>query len=152
MDYGYNLLTDDFTPMCAENFQIQPFPSAISIKKGAFDLVESLSSKIQYQSFQSPNKNKGLIKLINPINSTTCPMPCSKVILINYEKNSKATLKKIKLDEALHVLIPDSWISPLPDHVKSFFKWLENTDFYKLTYDQSGDAIALFETILKRNK
>lgn len=151
MDYGYNLMTDDFTPMRAKNFQIQPFPSTISIKKGAFNLVESLSNKIQYKSFQSPNKNKGFIRHINPINSTTSPIPCSKVMLINYKKNTQATLNKIKLDEALHVLIPDSWISPLPDHVKSFFKWLETTDFYKLTYDQSADAIALFETILKRN-
>lgn len=148
MDHGFNLLTDDLSPMLAKTQQIHHFPSAISIKRNAFDLIDSLSERIKYTTFQSPNSHKGLLKYIPPINSTGTPLPCSKIVLVNYEAHSEASLDKLAIEEALNALIPDSWISPHPEHVKIFMDWLDTCSFYKLTYSETDAVISKFETLL----
>lgn len=149
MDYGYNLLTDDFTPMLAKSLNIHSYPSAISIKKKAFDLIASLSERIQYNTFQSPNSRKGLLKYVTPINEINKPLPCSTIVLVNYVQDAEASLETLGIDEALNALIPDSWISPLPEHALAFINWLKTCHFYKLTYSNTNDAISLFESLLK---
>lgn len=149
MDHGYNLISDDFTPMLSKSQHIYPYPSAISIKKNAFDLIDSLSERIQYNTFQSPNSRKGVLKYVTPINFVKTPLPCSKIVLVNYEKDSEVSLDTLKIEEALNVLIPDSWISPLPEHAKRFMNWLDSCHFYKLTYCDTEAAIFEFETLLK---
>jgi hypothetical protein len=149
MDYGYNLLTDDFTPMLAKSLNIHSYPSAISIKKKAFDLIASLSERIQYYTFQSPNSRKGLLKYVTPINEINKPLPCSTIVLVNYVQDAEASLDALGIDEALNALIPDSWISPLPEHAQAFINWLKTCHFYKLTYSNTNDAISIFESLLK---
>ncbi|MCX7548850.1 hypothetical protein OS188_12895 [Xanthomarina sp. F1114] len=149
MDYGFNLLTDDLSPMLAKTQQIHHFPSAISIKKNAFSLIDSLSERIKYRTFQSPNSHKGLLKYVTPVNSDIKPLPCSKIVLVNYEADSEASLDTLPIEEALNALIPDSWISPHPEHVRIFMDWLDSCSFYKLTYSETDAVISKFETLLR---
>jgi hypothetical protein len=149
MNHGFDLLSDDFTPMLAKSHHIHPYPSAISIKKNAFPLVDSLSKSLEYKTFKSPNNQKGLLRYVTPNNVSKKSLPCSKIILVNYERDSEVSLDTLHIREALNVLIPDSWISPKLEHVKSFMNWLEGCNFYKLTYSDTNSAISMFETLLQ---
>lgn len=149
MDSGFYLLSDDFTPMLAYTQNIFPYPAAISIKKKAFDVLETLSDKITYKTFQSPNINKGLIRYVAPLNPKFDSLPCHKIILVNYKQNSKTVLEKIDIKKALNILIPESWISPIPSHVEIFLNWLEQCVFYELSYSDNTEAVAVLKTILK---
>ena len=149
MNHGFDLLTDDFTPMLAKSQQIHPYPSAISIKKNAFTLTDTIINPEEYKTFESPNSKKGTIRYINPNNLNIKPLPCSKILLVNYQKDSHSSLDNLDIKKVLEILIPDSWISPFPQHSKSFMNWLEDCTFYKLTYSDTNSAIALIETLLK---
>ena len=57
--------------------------------------------------------------------------------MVNYTKNAETKLDLVSIKEALETLIPESWLSPNPDHAKYFLDWLSKTPIYKLTYSNT---------------
>jgi len=150
MANGYNLIADDFTPIMAKTQKIHHYPSAISMKKGSFHVLESLSDKITFSDNTLSNIKKGDIKYVVPINTVEKPISCKKIILVAYNPHAKTSIKEISAEEVLNILIPDSWISPEPENAECFLNWLEKCEFYKLTYHDSEEVISEFNTILEK--
>jgi hypothetical protein len=150
MANGFNLIADDFTPVLAKTQTIYNYPSAISIKEGAFKTLESYIQNFNNLETYNVNASKGNIRYLPPNNSwSQKDLNCNKIVLVNYEEHADVSIDTLNIDDALNVLIPDSWISPLPEHVKIFMNWLDSCNFYKLTYSVTDDAISKFETLLK---
>ncbi|MDB9961692.1 hypothetical protein OAD62_06305 [Oceanihabitans sp.] len=150
MANGFNLIADDFTPVLAKTQTIYNYPSAISIKEGAFKTLESYIKNFNNLETYIANTSKGNIRYL-PANNSGSPkdLNCNKIVLVNYEEHADVSIDTLNIEDALNVLIPDSWISPLPEHAKIFMNWLDSCNFYKLTYSKADDAISKFQTLLK---
>ena len=150
MANGYNLIADDFTPIMAKTQKIHHYPSAISMKTGSFHVLDTLLDKITFSYSTSSNIKKGNLKYVVPINNVEKPITCKKIILVEYNPHAKSSLKEISAEEILNILIPDSWISPVPENAEYFLNWLETCNFYKLTYHDSEEVVLEFKNILKK--
>lgn len=148
---GFDLLADDVSPMLSEDGDIYYNPAAISIKEGAFKLLEPVVDNFEALPVVSFNKTKGDLKYMPGTRPINYHYPCHAVILVNYIKDSETTLKPESVKTLLETLIPDSWLSPNPKHAQQFLKWLEHIEIYTLTYSDtqsvSLEISKLFKTL-----
>jgi len=147
MANGFDLLADDFVPVDAVSEQVFHFPAAISIKKNAVDYLLSMYPQlVQASEFYFPGMNKTVRYLppkpFSEYQKTACP--CKALVFVQYKKESGLMFDRISSDIAFQQLIPDSWISPLPENASRFLDWFLEMPCYRLTY---SDDIKMVKTI-----
>ncbi|OBX25508.1 hypothetical protein LX77_02544 [Gelidibacter algens] len=153
MAHGFDLLADDFTPLLAETKELYRVPSGISIKEGAFEILEKLYPDFeQYPIYKSTSKAVP-IKYIPPaqnFNSAVSHLPCTKIVYVNYDPTATSHLKAVPTEKILETLIPESWLSPLAPNAALFLEWLQELTCYELTYADNAVAVSKFSELFKR--
>lgn len=152
MANGLDVLADDFSPMLAENQNLYRFPAAISIKKGAFPIIDPLFKKFNTLEHHINNSKQITVKYLPPsqeFGKSKQNFECRKIVMVKYDENSTTELKVCPPEILLKTLIPDSWISPREDHAIQFLNWLSTLKFYQLTYNNNEMAIAKFEELFE---
>lgn len=149
---GFEMLADDVSPMLFENSHIYHNPSAVSIKEGAFDTLQSVVNNFNQLPITIFNKTKGPLKYIPCKTPTKDNYPCKAIIMVNYMPGSKTILEKTSIKNILETLIPDSWLSLNPIHAKQFLDWLQTTHMYQLTYSDTSSVIAELTTTFNKLK
>ncbi len=134
---GFDLLADDVSPMLSESNNMYYNPSAISIKEGAFSLLQPLVADFKDLPVIQFNKSKGLIKYMPCKAPKKDFYPCRAIILVNYKAKSETQLESVSIKTLLETLIPESWLSPNPIHAKAFLDWLDTVCIYQLTYSNT---------------
>jgi hypothetical protein len=148
---SFNLLADDVSPMLSKNKSIYYNPSAISIKEGAFKILQPIIKNFDNLPIVQFNKAKGPLKYIPCSNPETNNYPCNIIILVNYQNQSKTLLEKIPIKTILEILIPDSWLSPNPINAKHFLDWIDGIQAYKLTYSDTKSVINEVTNLFKQH-
>ncbi len=145
---GYDLITDDITPLRASDLNIYEFPTGISMKQGGFNTLIKLKKEPKTTIDYVLDSSKGPIKYVAPLNAFTGQhLPCTKVVMVNYKENSANNLLTISIDTALQAFISDSWISSIPVNVQVFLNWLESATFYALNYNDSKTGMGLISSL-----
>ncbi|MFD2917478.1 phosphoenolpyruvate carboxykinase (ATP) [Psychroserpens luteus] len=147
MAHGFDLLADDFTPLY-EDMNLYRYPSAISIKKGAFNLLESkISDFNSLKTYTNGPKKVNLKYLPQNSDSKNSHFPCNKIVYVKFDKTKKSELIPISVEKILETLIPDSWISPNEAHALSFLNWLKQVKCYELRYSDNDFATNSFNSL-----
>lgn len=150
MAHGYDLLADDFTPMLAENQHLYRFPAAISIKKGAFPLVENLFDGFSSAEMQMSTSKPIAVKYLppsRPFKTSQKHFECHKIVMVKYDDKAISQLRECPSEKILETFIPDSWISPQVKHSKLFLNWLKDIKFYELIYSDNNFAVTKFKEL-----
>ena len=153
MANGFDLLADDFTPMLAKNQQLYRFPSAISIKEGAFPIIENLFEGFDQTELQVSTSKHTSVKYLppsTPFQSSQKHFECHKLVLVKYAPESKSELRECSSQRFLETFIPDSWISPKVEHSKQFLNWLKDLKFYELNYSDNEFAVKIFKELFDK--
>lgn len=152
MAHGFDLLADDFTPLAAANSNLYRVPSAISIKAGAFDMLQSLFQDLEILPiYQSTSKSVN-IKYIPPaidFGTASSHFPCKKVVYVKYDLNATTILKEVPTEKILETLIPESWLSPLAANSKLFLEWAQKLQCYELIYSDNTMAVSEFSKLFE---
>lgn len=146
---GYEVLADDFLPVESESTQMCFFPSAISVKKHAIDLLsDSFPELKNAKEYIYPAFNKTVKYLSNP-NSLHQPkkVPCKALVFIKYDTEVELRFKALSQDIAFQKLVPDSWISPLEKNAEKFLKWFHQLPCYELVYSENIKMIKTVQSI-----
>ncbi|MEY8850195.1 hypothetical protein AB9K26_15355 [Psychroserpens sp. XS_ASV72] len=149
MAKGYDILCDDFTPLYENDMLLYRYPAATSIKKGAFDMLQS-HLDIEDLITHTNGPKKVNIKYVPPVlkyNSLKSAFPCHHIVYVKYDKDNGNALNKMPKDKILETLIPDSWISPNERHALKFINWFKETNCHKLTYSNNDFALSKFEEL-----
>lgn len=152
MANGFDLLADDFTPMLGQNRHLYRFPAAISIKEGAFSMIEALYDSFNQAELQVSSSKHTTVKYLppsSPFKSSQKHFSCHKLVMVKYAKDASSELRECSSEKILKIFIPDSWISPQPEHSKSFLNWLKELTFYELTYSDNEFAIERFKELFE---
>lgn len=152
MAHGFDLLADDFTPLLAETKALYRVPSAISIKEGAFSMLEQLYPDFeQYPRYKSTSKTVP-IKYIPPnksFSSAVSHLPCTKIVFVTYDPTATSHLKAVPTEKILETLIPESWLSPLAPNAALFLEWLQELTCYELSYSDNSMAVSKFSELFE---
>lgn len=150
MANGFDVLADDFTPLSAQNSEVYRFPSGISVKQGAFDMLHPLFPAFdQFPISKSSSKNVN-IKYIPPIKSfgqALSHFPCRKIVYVKYDAQATSELKTVGIDKILETLIPESWLSPLAANAERFLDWLKEVQCFELHYSDNTTAVSQFKKL-----
>lgn len=150
MAHGFDVLADDFTPLSAKNSEVYRFPSGISVKAGAFDMLQPLFPDFdQFPLYRSTSKPVD-IKYIPPIKrfgEAASHLPCHKIVYVKYHTQVPSALKAVAIDRILQTLIPESWLSPLASNAELFLDWLKDVQCYELSYSDNSFAVAQFKKL-----
>lgn len=152
MAHGMDILADDFTPLSATNTEVYRYPSGISIKKGAFQLMETLFPEFRQIPEHTSYSKSVRIKYIPPINkfeSATAHLPCRKIVSVHYDPKAESTLKPVETARILPTLIPESWLSPHEDNAQRFLNWLTEVQCYELYYSDNTFAVSQFKSLFQ---
>jgi hypothetical protein len=146
---GYTLFADDFVPVEANSQQIYYFPAAISIKEKALRVLNPLFPELKKTpQIDLAYINKSVRYLVAPKPKETFKthLPCKTLVFVKYQKNKDLKIEKISKEEAFQKLIPDSWLSPLPQNAQLFLDWFEKLTCYNLTYSNNE---LMYQTVKK---
>jgi hypothetical protein len=146
---GFNILADDFLPVLNETTQLCSFPSAISVKKQAIDLLASQFPELMdTKEYEFPAFDKTVRYLSNPY--AACgehkKVKCKAIVFVKYEPDSNIDVRRLPKDEAFQKLVPDSWISSEEKNAKQFLKWFKKLPCWQMKYSNN---IAMVETVRK---
>ena len=145
MANGFNVISDDFTPILREDFKTYCFPSAISIKEKSYSLMEQIYPGLKNSKQYYINELKGAVKYLPPTSKETSA-DCSSVVWVKYSQSSENSIRKISTQEALKKILPDAWISDKEVNAKAFLKWIKHTNFYELLYSDNKKLITTINT------
>ena len=146
---GFDLLADDVSPMLSEDQCIYHNPLALSVKKGAFAVLQPYIPNFEDLPTVNFNKSKGEIKYVPCSDPERSHYPCKAIILVNYQPEADTCLEPVTIKTALETLIPESWLSPNPAHAKQFMDWLETVEYYQLTYSDTQSVVSTVSKLFK---
>ncbi len=147
----FEVLADDLTPILAKDTLVYPYPGGISIKSGAFDILNSSLPNFESLREHYINPYKGYVKYVSAPKSKgyLTGYPCKIMVSINYQEKAKTNLEPLAINEALLTLIPESWLAHDRYNAQQFLSWTKEVKFYELTFSDSKDAIKVFSQLLK---
>ncbi|MCK0123670.1 hypothetical protein MWU76_04600 [Gelidibacter sp. F2691] len=152
MASGIDVLADDFTPLSAVNGEVYRYPSGISVKEGAFEMLETLYPDFHnYPLYVSTSKGVNIkyIPPIRPMDTSASHLPCKKIVYVKYDPNAPSRLQKVSTEKILETLIPESWLSPLASNAELFLEWIKNLQCYELTYSDNAVAVSKFNELFR---
>lgn len=151
---GYFLISDDFVPVEKKTFKAFPFPLAMSVKPGAMTVLSALYPELKSKPVNHISSQKSVRYL--PLNLTkdftALAQPVSDFVFVKYNKHIDFEMFELSKSEAVKKLLEQAWIFPSSENVASFFKWLEKTTFYNLTYTNTTKALETLEKIFANEK
>ncbi|MEO5788568.1 hypothetical protein [Gelidibacter sp.] len=151
MANGMDVLADDFTPLSATNSEVYRFPSGISVKEGAFEILGAMYPDFEkFPTHKSTSKHVN-IKYIPPIksfNTAVSHVPCKKIVYVKYDAQATSQLKEVAIENILPTLIPESWLSPLASNAQLFLDWLKDVQCFELCYSDNDYAVAQLRKLL----
>ncbi len=134
---GYQCIADDFVPIDTA-LKIHTFPAGISIKKNSLPLLlenyPELKSSAEYH-YERLNK---VVRYLPPKNiDYKKTYPCKALVFIKYDETTPIEISKISSLDGFEKLVPDSWISSIPENVTFFLNWFSSLPCYQLTYSDN---------------
>ncbi|CAM1356662.1 hypothetical protein [Tenacibaculum ascidiaceicola] len=134
---GFTCLADDFVPV-DNSLNVHSFPSAISIKKNSLETLLPIYPELKTSAEYHFKKLNKIVRYL-PTNNHDYSLktPCKALIFIKYQKDSDLIINKISNITAFEQLVPDSWLSPIPQNAELFLDWFEKLPCYQLTYSNN---------------
>lgn len=143
MAHGFNLVSDDFTPMALENQHIFSFPGAISVKEGSMPLLISYFPELA-NTPKAHNLSKGEnVSFLAP----SQPMPSragyvvSAIVFVQYDELSDCNLEQVNNLDVINDFLTESWLAHNGLAAEQFMEWYLETPCYKLRYGNHQKAI-----------
>lgn len=147
---GYQYLSDDFIA-ADEQGHVYPFPAAISVKDGSVKTLEEFYPELQ--SILPEEAFTGKMVRYIPVNNLPVGSeqgyPVKAFVFVNYSQSEPFALEPVETEEALQLLLKETWVKPTAENVNCFFNWLQQTSFYRLRYSNTQEAIEAVEKLVR---
>jgi hypothetical protein len=140
MKNGLQIVSDDFIFLDSRFKLAYPFPAALSIKQGAYNLFNSLELKPLYYHGLRNNT----IRYLDPqINNKLWykGFPVNKIVFIKYKPEIKTRFKELSVLEALPLFYEQSKVSSNIENTRRFINWFMKVKCYYLEYSENDKVI-----------
>lgn len=148
--HGFELIADDTVPLKAQDSKLYHNPGAVSVKASALSLVSKYWPNANNYTKGIESKSKGAITYI-PMHKALVKSGtiCNYLIKVKYQPEIETRLTEVGLEDVIHELITESWISPPAEHAQLFFDWLQNLRFYSLNYSNFKEVIPILKNLIE---
>jgi hypothetical protein len=137
-------LSDDFVPVSATDLKAYPFPAAITVKEGSFEVIKPYYRQKDDADAGYPHSRNSRIRYLRPRfpgRETFKGKKINKIVFIRYNKGAAFILKKLDASEALATFHEEAWVSQNPGHAQRFIDWFVSISCYRLEYSDNRQAV-----------
>lgn len=152
MAHGFDLLSDDFTPLAMNSQHVYSFPGAVSLKQGSLDLLESYFPGLEdFPKTTSLGKgiNQTFLPPVEPSAHMPGAYPVSAIVFVQYDKQADCELVRRDKLEAINDFLRESWLADNARAAEQFMDWYMSTPCYSLRYGNHHKAINSVQTLFK---
>lgn len=148
---GYGFLGDDFIAT-DKNGKAYAFPAAISIKEGSIKtLSEFYPALLETKTVKTfIGKTVKYIPVFNYSEESEKGTSVTAFVFVKFSKTDDYFFEEVEKKEALQLLLAETWVNPEPEIVANFFDWIERTDFYRLVYSETEQALDVVKQIFNK--
>lgn len=152
---GFDVLADDFVPVESESGRVFRFPAALSVKKGAAELLSASFGDLKKAKefhFQKTGKSVKYLDINYNTKNLGASVPVNGLVFVNYSADCRFQLEELSPEEAFAHLVPDSWIYPSEENATRFLKWFSNLRCFMLTYSDNEMMVAEIKKLFQKVK
>ena len=145
-------MSDDFVPVAAESRKAYPFPAAITVKKGSFDVIAPYYDPDRDADAGYRGLTSSRVRYLYPMHPEKNPYgarPVNNIIFIKHTPGTPFRLRKLDTLSALAAFHEEAWVSQNPGHAQSFIDWFVTVRCHRLEYDDSRKAVKAIRALLK---
>ncbi len=147
-------MSDDFVPVAAGNKKAHPFPAAITIKKGSFDVISPYydpagDADTMYRGMT--NRQVRYLCPRFPERDPFTPQPVKKIIFIRHNPEITFKLEKLSTIKALAAFHEEAWVSQNPGHAQNFIDWFVTLSCYRLEYSDNQKAVKAINNLFNKS-
>lgn len=137
-------LSDDFVPVAATDLKAYPFPAAITVKEGSFEVIKPFYRQEDDADAGYPRSHNSRIRYLRPRfpeRQTLEGKNINKIIFIKFNRGAAFSLKKLDAAESLATFHEEAWVSQNPGHAQRFIDWFVRLSCYRLEYSDNRQAV-----------
>lgn len=149
--HGYKLLSDDFLT-ADENAGVYSFPSAISVKDGAVDVLSDYYPELKNMpsKLASNGKQVRYIQNRNREIKKESGFKVKAIVFLKFTSQNDPLLELMDKKEAIQLLLKEIWVNPEPKNIGRFFEWINQTLFYRMHYSNTTEALEYVSKIFDK--
>lgn len=148
MDNGLEVLADDFLPIESKSELVCHFPSAISVKSKAIELLIPKFPQLAHAKEINNNAAGKTFRYLSTDREKPLKVPCKALVFLKYGKDAGFQFEKMTGEEAFAHLVPDSWISSTSENANRFVKWITSLPYYRMTYSDNEQMVQTVKKLL----
>lgn len=137
---GFSIVSDDFLPIERLTQHAFPFPSAISVKEGATELLSAWYPSLMGQQEPQRSRTNKIVRYL-PVTGKAIQAAVKEIIFIKYDPAIDFEMEKLPRTEALKMLLDETWTSPSAENASQFLDWYCGISCYRLTYSNNEKAL-----------
>jgi hypothetical protein len=150
---GLSFVADDFVAVGGEACAAYPFPTALSVKHGAVDLLASLYDDLPTREVYTHLRVDKEIRFL-PMHEEeqffSRVFPVSLLIFPVYRPGAGFNAEMLSPGESLRLYMEQAWISACPEHAARFLRWFKSLRCYRITYSDNDQAVQFIRSELSR--
>lgn len=133
---GYTFMSDDIVPIDARHCLAWPFPAAMRVKSGAYDVLTPLYPRLSdAREFAFKNTETTLRYLpFLADESEYRPLPVKVFVFVKYSPGKKEYFRKLNAIESIQKFNENAWLSSQPGHARKFLSWFPEINCFELSY------------------
>ncbi|HAQ18046.1 MAG TPA: hypothetical protein DCR40_02290 [Prolixibacteraceae bacterium] len=139
MHQGYQVLSDDFSPVSVNHAKVYPFPEGLSVKNRSLQALQSCFPSLAETGDSLPDDVR---EVFLPITNGELPAPArvKAIVFLQYDTTVDLELKKIPNLNAMDRFLQQLWLPPKPEVAASFMDWYFQIPCFSLKYSDTTKA------------
>lgn len=148
MNKGYQVLSDDYSPLSLTEPKVYPFPEGISVKDRSLQVLQSCYPTLAETRNTLPEPVR---EVFLPLTTGELPAPEPVKAIVFLEYNPAVELELIKIPNlgAMDRMLQQLWLPPTAEVATAFMDWYFQTPTYTLRYSDTGKASECVSTLFQ---
>jgi len=149
MNQGYQVLSDDFSPICLMQGRVYPFPEGISIKNRSLQLLRPFFPSLGEIS-NSPRETIREFFLPLAFGDLPAPAPIKGIVFLQYDTSVEFVLKRVPNLKVMDRFLQQCWLVPTEEAAGRWMEWYLGLACYTLNYSATMKAIDCISKLIKQ--
>ena len=148
MNQGYQVLSDDFSPISLNQSKVYPFPEGISVKNRSLQVLQPYFPSLAGTGSSLPNNVR---EVFLPISNGDLPaaLPVKAIVILQYNPEVDVAFKKISNLDMMDRFLQQLWLPPTTEVASRFIDWYFQIPCYTLDYSDTKKAIETVSNLFK---
>lgn len=140
LNKGYQVLSDDFSPISIRQPKVFPFPEGISVKNRSLHVLQPFFPAL---ADQENALTEEVYEVFLPITNGKLPeaAPVKAIVFLRYKPYVDVEFYKISNLEAMDRFLQQMWLPPTNEIATQFMDWYFQIPCYILNYSNNRKAI-----------